>query len=94
MADVVALLHNLGVTQEQLNKVGSIETAKTTDWNNIITIVGSILPVIIIGVFLVFMLRQAQASTTGHVLRQEQGQDVRQQSAHRHLCRRCRRGRG
>ena len=62
MADVVALLHNLGVTQEQLNKVGSIETAKTTDWNNIITIVGSILPVIIIGVFLVFMLRQAQGA--------------------------------
>ncbi|MDO9066253.1 MAG: ATP-dependent metallopeptidase FtsH/Yme1/Tma family protein, partial [Chloroflexota bacterium] len=64
MADVVALLHNLGVTQEQLNKVGSIETAKTTDWNNIITIVGSILPVIIIGVFLVFMLRQAQGANS------------------------------
>ncbi len=62
MTEVVAMLRDLGVTPEQLNKVKTIETAKTTDWNNIITIVGSILPVIIIGGFLLFMLRQAQGA--------------------------------
>ncbi len=62
LADVIGLLRNLGVTQEQMNKIATVETAKTTDWNNIITLVGSILPVIIIGVFLMFMLRQAQGA--------------------------------
>ena len=62
LTDVISLLRNLGVTQEQLNTVASIETAKTTDWNNIIAIVGSVLPVVIIGVFLLYMLRQAQGA--------------------------------
>ena len=58
---VVESLKNLGVTQEELRGV-EIEVQNPSDWGNVIAILGSFLPLVIVGGFLLFMMRQAQSS--------------------------------
>ena len=58
---VVESLKNLGVTTEQLSAI-EIEVQNPSDWGNVIAILGSFLPLVIVGGFLLFMMRQAQSS--------------------------------
>jgi len=58
---VVESLKNLGVTQDELRGV-EIEVQNPSDWGNVIAILGSFLPLVIVGGFLLFMMRQAQSS--------------------------------
>jgi cell division protease FtsH len=57
--DLEDLLIGRGVTRSELPP---IEVAKPSDWGNWAALLTSILPVIFIGVFLLFMLRQAQGA--------------------------------
>jgi cell division protease FtsH len=58
---IVESLKNLGVTQDELRGV-EIEVQNPSDWGNWIAILGSFLPLVIVGGFLLFMMRQAQST--------------------------------
>jgi cell division protease FtsH len=58
---IVESMKNLGVTQDELRSV-EIEIQNPSDWGNWIAILGSFLPLVIVGGFLLFMMRQAQSS--------------------------------
>src|SRR5438105_1249177 len=58
---IVESLKNLGLTQDDLKGV-TIDVQNPSDWGNWITIIGSFLPLVIFGGFLLFMMRQAQSS--------------------------------
>src|SRR5918911_5340191 len=64
---LVQQLKGLGVAQDQLNGV-DIEVQNPGDWGNWITILGSFLPLLIFGGFLLFMMRQAQSSNNQAML--------------------------
>ncbi|MCA1553156.1 MAG: AAA family ATPase, partial [Chloroflexi bacterium] len=64
---LVESLKNLGVTQDDLRSV-EIEVQNPTDWGNWLTIIGSFLPLVIFGGFLLFMMRQAQSSNNQAML--------------------------
>jgi cell division protease FtsH len=54
-------LTKLGVSGDSLKGV-KIEVHEPRDWGNVLTILGTFLPVVIFGAFLLFMMRQAQNS--------------------------------
>ena len=60
-ADVVETLNDLGVTSEQLAGVTLIFTP-TSRWENWAPILGAFLPILLIGAFFFFILRQAQGA--------------------------------
>ena len=54
-------LKNLGVTDEQIAKI-DIKIAPPSQWGGWMTLIGTLLPLILIGLFFFFILRQAQGS--------------------------------
>ncbi len=64
---VVESLKNLGLTQAELNGV-DVDVQNPSDWGNWLTILGSFLPLVIFGGFLLFMMRQAQSSNNQAML--------------------------
>jgi cell division protease FtsH len=60
-ADVVQTLRDLGVSSEQLASVTLIFTP-TSRWENWAPILGAFLPILLIGAFFFFILRQAQGA--------------------------------
>ncbi|MBC7315301.1 MAG: ATP-dependent zinc metalloprotease FtsH, partial [Chloroflexi bacterium] len=54
-------LLSLGVTPEQLGAVGELVALRPSMWENCGVILVQIVPLLLIGIFLVFMLRQAQS---------------------------------
>ena len=54
-------LKNLGVTDEQIAKI-DIKVAPPSQWGGWMTLIGTLLPLILIGLFFFFILRQAQGS--------------------------------
>ncbi len=64
---LVESLKNLGVTQDELKGV-EIEVQNPGDWGNWLTLLGSFLPLVIFGGFLLFMMRQAQSGNNQAML--------------------------
>ena len=62
-ADLTEVLTNLGVTQEMLNGM-TIEIQTPSEWGSWFAILGSFLPLILIGGLLLFMMRQAQSGNS------------------------------
>lgn len=62
-ADLTEVLTNLGVTQEMLNGM-TIEVQTPSEWGSWFAILGSFLPLILIGGLLLFMMRQAQSGNS------------------------------
>ncbi|MGB3904944.1 MAG: ATP-dependent zinc metalloprotease FtsH [Anaerolineae bacterium] len=62
-ADLTEVLTNLGVTQEMLNGI-TIEIQTPSEWGSWFAILGSFLPLILIGGLLLFMMRQAQSGNS------------------------------
>ncbi|MBI1802270.1 MAG: ATP-dependent metallopeptidase FtsH/Yme1/Tma family protein [Chloroflexi bacterium] len=58
---VVESLKSLGVTPDELKGV-EIDVQSPSDWGNWLTLLGSFLPLLIFGGFLLFMMRQAQGT--------------------------------
>jgi len=54
-------LLSLGVTPEQLGAIGNLETLRPSVWENWGMVLVQIIPLLLIGLFLVIMLRQAQS---------------------------------
>ena len=54
-------LQDLGVTDEQISKI-DIKIAPPSQWGGWMTILGTLLPLLLIGLFFFFILRQAQGS--------------------------------
>ncbi len=54
-------LINLGVSPEQLSAIGELEAARPSVWENWGIVLVQIVPLLLIGLFLVVMLRQAQS---------------------------------
>jgi len=59
--DLIRYLQENGVSQEQLQRI-TIQVVRPSDMSNLLALVGTFLPVILIGAFLLFMLRQAQGA--------------------------------
>jgi cell division protease FtsH len=57
---VIEILQGLGVTDEQLAAV-NIEYEPPSNWGSWLTILGSVLPVLIVGALFYFLIRQAQS---------------------------------
>jgi cell division protease FtsH len=62
-ADVTEVLTNLGVTQEMLNGI-TIEIQTPSEWGSWFAILSSLLPLVLLGGLLLFMMRQAQAGNS------------------------------
>ncbi len=60
-AEVVKTLITLGVTEEEINGV-QLEFPPSSRWENWAPILGAFLPILLIGAFFFFILRQAQGS--------------------------------
>jgi len=60
---VAATLRTLGVSEEQVAAI-KIEVSSPNQWGNWLTLLTSFLPLIIIGGFLLFMMRQAQSGNS------------------------------
>jgi len=58
---VIELLKDLGVTNEQLATVNDIKYEPPSNWGNVLAILGSILPVLVVGALFYFLIRQAQS---------------------------------
>ncbi len=59
---IIETLQNLGVTQSELNSVGSIIVTDPPWWANWSGVLLMLLPLLILGVFFFFILRQAQGA--------------------------------
>jgi len=57
---VIEMLKDLGVTSEQLVAV-KIEYEPPNNWGNVLAILGSVLPVLVVGALFYFLIRQAQS---------------------------------
>ncbi|MEP7198889.1 MAG: ATP-dependent metallopeptidase FtsH/Yme1/Tma family protein, partial [Chloroflexota bacterium] len=64
---ILESLKSLGVTQDDLKGV-EIDVQNPSEWGNWLTILGSFLPLVIVGGFLLFMMRQAQGSNNQAML--------------------------
>jgi cell division protease FtsH len=62
-ADLTDVLTNLGVTQEMLNSV-TIEIESPSEWGSWLAILSSMVPLLLIGGLLLFMMRQAQSGNS------------------------------
>ncbi len=62
-ADITEVLTNLGVTQEMLNGI-TIEVQTPSEWGSWFAIISSLLPLLLLGGLLLFMMRQAQAGNS------------------------------
>ncbi len=62
-ADITDVLTNLGVTQEMLNGI-TIEVQTPSEWGSWFAILSSLLPLLLLGGLLLFMMRQAQAGNS------------------------------
>ena len=60
-AELVKTLNTLGVTNEELNRV-KLEFPPSSRWENWAPILGAFLPILLIGAFFFFILRQAQGA--------------------------------
>ncbi|RME41968.1 MAG: ATP-dependent metallopeptidase FtsH/Yme1/Tma family protein, partial [Caldilineae bacterium] len=54
-------LHNMGVTDEQIAKI-NIQVAPPSRWGGWVTLLSTLLPLVLIGFFFFFILRQAQGA--------------------------------
>jgi len=57
---VIEMLKDLGVTNEQLLAV-KIKSEPPSNWGNVLAILGSVLPVLVVGALFYFLIRQAQS---------------------------------
>jgi cell division protease FtsH len=62
-ADITEVLTNLGVTQEMLNQI-TIEVETPSEWGSWFAILSSLLPLLLLGGLLLFMMRQAQSGNS------------------------------
>jgi cell division protease FtsH len=62
-ADITEVLTNLGVTQEMLNGI-TIEVQTPSGWGSWFAILSSLLPLVLLGGLLLFMMRQAQSGNS------------------------------
>ncbi len=62
-ADITEVLTNLGVTQEMLNGI-TIEVQTPSEWGSWFAILSSLLPLVLLGGLLLFMMRQAQSGNS------------------------------
>ena len=62
-ADITDVLSNLGVTQEMLNRI-TIEVEAPSEWGGWFAILSSLLPLVLLGGLLLFMMRQAQSGNS------------------------------
>jgi cell division protease FtsH len=62
-ADITEVLTNLGVTQEMLNGI-TIEVQTPSAWGSWFAILSSLLPLVLLGGLLLFMMRQAQSGNS------------------------------
>ncbi len=62
-ADLTDVLTNLGVTQEMLNAI-TIEIESPSEWGSWLAIFSSMVPLLLIGGLLLFMMRQAQSGNS------------------------------
>ncbi|MFQ5611349.1 MAG: ATP-dependent metallopeptidase FtsH/Yme1/Tma family protein, partial [Anaerolineae bacterium] len=58
---VIETLRRLGVNQEQRNAI-DIDVAPPSRWGGWLALLGTVLPLVLIGLFFVFILRQAQGA--------------------------------
>ena len=59
---IIEILQSLGVTDEQLATV-NIEYKPSSNWSSWLTILGSVLPVLVVGALFYFLIRQAQSGS-------------------------------
>jgi len=62
-SDITEVLTNLGVTQEMLNGI-TIEVQTPSAWGSWFAILSSLLPLVLLGGLLLFMMRQAQSGNS------------------------------
>ena len=62
-SDVAEVLTNLGVTQEMLSRI-TIEIQTPSEWGSWFAILSSLLPLVLLGGLLLFMMRQAQSGNS------------------------------
>jgi len=62
-SDIAEVLTNLGVTQEMLSRI-TIEIQTPSEWGSWFAILSSLLPLVLLGGLLLFMMRQAQSGNS------------------------------